>query len=280
MLIDWHTNLYLPEHITDELAAEMGGRAGPTSQGDPDRFEEAVAGKAEKFVIITMFFPRLGWKVPNEFVAEFVHKHKGRAIGLAGVDPFEPDAVKKLEYAVKELGLRGLKWSPVYGAFDPWCTEAWRIYAKCDELGIPMLWHQSAAFAQQAAHEYGSPTLIDRIARTFPKLKMIVAHVGQPWVEDCVVLMRKHPQIFTDLSARFHRPYQLRHALITAREYKVTDRILFGSDFPLRTTEEALAEFRAINDFDGGTALPKFPEELIEEIIYERPLELVWEEGA
>lgn len=279
MIIDWHTNLYLNEHLSEALAHEMTGRTSPTEEADPARFEATVGKSAEKFVVLTMYFPRLGWRVPNEYVAEFVARHKGRAVGLAGIDPFEENAIGKLEHAVKELGLRGLKWSPVYGAFDPWCPEAWAVYAKCDELGIPMLWHQSAAFAQAAAHEYGSPTLIDRIARTFPKLKIIVAHVGQPWVDECVVLMRKHPQVFTDLSARFHRKWQLYNALMLAQEYKVTDRILFGSDFPLRTTDEAIEEFRGINDWGEGVTMPRIPEELIGDIINNRPIELVWEDG-
>ena len=280
MIIDWHTNLHLNEHLSPELLHEMSGRTGPTTQlADAARFEATVGQSAEKFVVITMFFPRLGFKVPNEFVAEFCRKHKGRAVGLACVDPFEPGAVRKLEVAVKELGLRGLKWSPVYGGFHPWCEEAWNIYAKCNELGIPILWHQGGAFAQNAMHEYGSPTLLDRIARTYPTLKMIVAHLAQPWMDECVVLMRKHPSIFADLSARFHRKWQLYNGLMLAREYKVTDRLLFGSDFPLRTTEEAMREFRDINNWGEGVSMPKIPEELIEDIINNRPIELVWKDG-
>lgn len=279
MLIDWHTNLALPEHGFEGGPATMATRTASTQHGDPASFVKHVASVAEKFVVLTMYFPRIGMRVPNEFVAEHVAKYKGRAIGFAGIDPLEENAPKKLEYAVKELGMRGLKWSPVYGAFDPWCPEAWAIYQTCDRLGIPILWHQSAAFAQFAAHEFGNPTLIDRIARTYPKLKMIVAHLGQPWMGECVVLLRKHPQIFADLSARFHRKWQIYNGLMLAHEYKVTDRLLFGSDFPLRSTSEALAEFRSLNDWGPDVKLPKFPEEVIEDIINNRPIELIWEDG-
>lgn len=280
MIIDWHANMWLPEHGMEASgSSNMQGRTSSTQSGDPASFERHVAAAAEKFIVLTMYFPRIGLRVPNEFVAENIAKYKGRAVGFACVDPFEADAPKKLEHAVKELGFRGLKWSPVYGAFDPWCQEAWAIYATCDRLGIPILWHQSAAYAQFAAHEYGNPTLIDRIARTFPKMKMIVAHIGQPWIGDCIVLMRKHPQIYADLSARYHRKWQLYNGLMLALEYKVTDRLLFGSDFPLRSVDEALAEFRSLNDWGPGVALPKFPEEIIEDIINNRPVELVWEDG-
>jgi predicted TIM-barrel fold metal-dependent hydrolase len=277
VLIDWHTNLWLPEHVSQENDDLLNqGQVAFRYPGDSASFHDHVAQAAQQFVILTMYFPRMGLTVPNEYVAAEVKKYPGRAIGLACVDPFEPNAVRKLEHAVKELGLRGLKWSPVYGGFDPWCPEAWAIYSTCDRLGIPILWHQSAAFSQFAAHEYGNPTLIDRIARAFPRMKMIIAHIGQPWVEECVVLMRKHPQIFADLSARYHRPWQLYNAMMIAIEYKVTDRLLFGSDFPLRSTAEAAEEFRSLNNWGPGVTLPKIPQEIIEDIINNRPLSLVW----
>jgi predicted TIM-barrel fold metal-dependent hydrolase len=277
MIVDWHTNLKKPEFQTN--VAEFAKKVAPTRSGDPESFDKHVATTAEHFVVITLNFPRLGQAVPNEFVAEHVKRHKGRAIGLACVDPYEVNAPKKLEHAIKELGLRGLKCSPVYGGFDPWCQEAWALYEVCNRLGVPILWHQSAAYAQFAMHEYASPTFLDRIARTYPKMKMIVAHLGQPWMDECVVLMRKHPQIFADLSARFHRKWQLYHGLMTALEYGVTDRLLFGSDFPLRSPAEAMAEFRTLNDWGPDVKLPVFPNEIIEQIINDRPLTLVWEEG-
>ena len=277
MLVDWHTNMGLPEHGVESGASNMKARTSATQSADPDSFDRHVANVVDRFVVITQYFPRLGITVPNEFVAQNIAKYGDRAIGLAGIDPFEPDATKKLEHAVKELGMRGLKWSPVYGGFDPHCPEAWEIYRTCDRLNLPILWHQSAAFAQFSHHEHGNPTLIDKIARTYPNVKMIVAHIGQPWIGDCIVLMRKHPQILADLSARFHRKWQLYNGLMLALEYKVTDRLLFGSDFPLRSPREALAEFRSLNDWGPDVRLPKFPDEVIEDIITNRPLSLVWD---
>lgn len=278
MLIDWHTNLKVPQYTHNEQ--EFAARTKPTHAGDPATFAKEVAAVAEQFVIITLNFPRLGQVVPNEFVAEEVKRYPGRAIGLACVDPYEPNAPRKLEHAIKEYGLRGLKCSPVYGGFDPWCQEAWALYEVCNRLGVPILWHQSAAYAQFAKHEYASPSLLDKIARSFPQMKMIVAHLGQPWMEECVVLLRKHPQIFADLSARYHRKWQLYHGLMVALEYGVTDQLLFGSDFPVRSTAEALAEFRALNDWGPEVRMPRFPDEVIEDIINNRPLTLVWEDGA
>jgi predicted TIM-barrel fold metal-dependent hydrolase len=277
MLIDWHTNLQLPEHADD--AGEMTTRVGISIDAGPESHRQHIADVAHKFVLVTMSFRRLRVHVPNEFVAGYARQFPGRAKAFACVDPLDDNAPKDLEYAVRELGMHGLKISPVYGGYDPWCKEAWRIYQVCDRLGIPLLWHQSAAYATESTLEHGNPILLDRIAREFPRLRMIVAHVGQPWIGETVVLLRKHPQIYADLSARFHRKWQLYNALMLALDYKVTNQLLFGSDFPLRTTSAALKEFRSINDWGQGVTLPKFPPEIIEDIVENRPIELLWPEG-
>jgi len=276
MIIDWHTNLWLPEHLGGDQHKEMSARTGMSVDADEAAHRAGVAGTAEKFVVLTLRWNRLGIHVPNGYVADYVAKFPGRAIGFACVDPHDADAPEELERAVTGLGLRGLKISPVYAGFDPWSKEAWRLYEVANRLSIPLLWHQSAAYAAQSTLEYGNPILLDKIARAFPDLPMILAHVGQPWIGETVVLLRKHKQLFADLSARYYRQWQCYNALMLALDYKVTDQLLFGSDFPMQTTQAALDSFRAINDWGAGVTLPRFPDEIIEDIIENRPFNLIW----
>ncbi len=272
MLIDWHTNLWLPEHLGPEQRAEMGARTGKSIAADAEAHQAGVAAVADKFVVLTLRWNQLGIHVPNEFVADYVARFPGRAVGFACVDPHDDDAPEELERAVIELGLRGLKISPVYAGYDPWSKEAWRLYEVANRLAIPLLWHQSAAYPAASTLEYGNPILLDKIARAFPDLPMIIAHVGQPWIGETVVLLRKHKQLFADLSARYYRQWQCYNALMLALDYNVTDQLLFGSDFPMQTTQEALDSFRAINDWGEEVTLPRFPDEIIEDIIANRPL--------
>lgn len=118
----------------------------------------------------------------------------------------QPDAVAEFERAIRELGLKGLKLSPVYQAFDPRMDQAMRIYELADRFGVPVMFHIGAAYPARAALEFGSPVLLDPIARQFPRLKIIIAHLGQPNM--------------ADLSARFHRPWQLNNGLVLAKEYR------------------------------------------------------------
>jgi predicted TIM-barrel fold metal-dependent hydrolase len=274
-LIDWHTHCYLPEHIDAEVRAAMQARGVMGGEASPEDHHRGVAdGGAEKFVVIRMP-TRWGRGIPNDFIAEHVARYPGRAVGFAAVDPNDGDAPRELERSVTTLGLRGLKLSPVYHGYDPWSPAVWRLYEMADAFRVPVMFHMGGAYDPEAALEWGNPLLLDRVGRAFPRLRMIVAHLGQPMMQETVMLMRKNENVFADLSARFHRRWQLYNGLRAAIEYKVTDRLLFGSDFPVMTTREAAAAFRAINDWGEGVRLPPIPPELIDQILHERPLELL-----
>ena len=81
-LVDWHTNLWLPEHLGEQWA-EMGARAARGSMtADPAAHRAKVASCAEYFVVLGLKFDRLGIHVPHEFVAEYVREFPGRAVGF------------------------------------------------------------------------------------------------------------------------------------------------------------------------------------------------------
>src|SRR5690606_1465613 len=104
MLIDWHTNLWLDEHLAEDHRRDMNVRSGGRkTDASPQRHEAEVASVADKFVVIALKGPRLGFAVPNEFVADYVKKFPGRAVDFACVDPLDPAAPAQLEHAIKGL---------------------------------------------------------------------------------------------------------------------------------------------------------------------------------
>jgi hypothetical protein len=74
--------------------------------------------------------------------------------------------------------------------------------------------------------------------------------------------------LFADVSALIFRPWSLYESLRLAVEWGVTDKLLFGSDFPLATTAETIDGLRGVNDILVGTSLPRVPEQAIEDIIH------------
>ena len=274
-LIDWHTHTWKPEHMTAQARSDMKVHGVIGGEATPDDHKKSVVdGGAEKFVVINAPV-RAYKKIPNDFIADYVAQYPGQAVGFASVDPNDPTAAEEFERSVTDLGLQGLKVSPVYQGFDPWSPEAWELYYLANKYDVPVMFHMGGMYDPNGTLEWGHVLRLDKVGRAFPDLRIIVAHFGQPNMQETAMLMRKNTNVFTDLSARFHRKWQLYNGLLVAIEYKVTDRILFGSDFPVMTTMDAVNAFKNINDWGEGINLPKVPPDLIDEIIYNRPFDLL-----
>ena len=202
-------------------------------------------------------------------MAAFVKQHSDRFIGWCSVDPNDPACVEQLEHYVNDLGLRGLKLGPIYQNFDPSDPKHLPLFKKAERLGIPINWHQGTSFVRQGPLKYSNPILLEDIAVACPDLRMIISHMGHPWETECVVLIRKHPNLYADTSALHYRPWRHYQAFMTALEYGVEHKLIFGSDFPSATPEQAIAGLWKVNDIVEGTRFPRFPDEAIERIIYE-----------
>jgi predicted TIM-barrel fold metal-dependent hydrolase len=267
--VDWHMHIWLPEHFGGNVRTPSGSdvlRGGPESAR---RHMEVV----DRYVVVGLQTPWL--HIPNDFIAEQVKASNGKAIGFACVDPKNPEAPEELERAITALGLHGLKLSPTYQGFDPREDRAFKLYEIANRLNIPLMWHVGGGAASSSTLEHGNPLFLDPVARAFPQMRMIVAHFGQPHMQETTILVRKNKNVFTDLSARFHRPWQLYNGLAVAKEYGILPKILFGSDFPIKPPEEAYALFRKLATITQGTNLPPITEEDIHGIVFERPLSLL-----
>jgi predicted TIM-barrel fold metal-dependent hydrolase len=89
------------------------------------------------------------------------------------------------------------------------------------------------------------------------------------------VVIRKHPNVYADVSANFYRPYSFWEQMVKASEWNVLDKLLFGTDFPVTTVQETIDGLRRVNAIVEGTRLPRVPEEKIEEIIHRDSLALL-----
>jgi predicted TIM-barrel fold metal-dependent hydrolase len=121
-----------------------------------------------------------GLVVPNDFVAAYAKQHPEKLIGFASVDPNEPDYLDELKRATRELGLRGLKLAPIYQNYHPLDERILRVYAFCERNELPILIHQGTTFPRLGPLKYASPILLEDVAFQFPKLTIIIAHMGHP----------------------------------------------------------------------------------------------------
>ncbi len=208
-----------------------------------------------------------GTWVPDEYVAVFVAQAPEKLIGFAACDPTQPGYMEKLTHAIEDLGLRGLKLGPIYAGFDPRDARCDPVYAYCQQHGLPVLFHTGTTFNRTAPLGVSRPWLFDEVAIRYPELRIVLAHVGHPFCEECLVVIRKHPHVYADIAALYYRPWQFYNMLIAAQEYHVTHKLLFGTDYPFTGGQESIDGLRNANAVAGNSGLPRVTDETIHGIL-------------
>ena len=213
--------------------------------------------------------------VDDRHVAAYVAANPDTLIGFLSVDPTQPGWEDELHEGHEDLGLRGIKLLPMYAGFSPddeRLEPLWNYAAKHE---LPVLLHTGTTFVSQAPLEFTLPRHLDAVAIRHPDVKIILAHLGHPYEGECVVTIRKHPNVFADISALHYRPFQFYHSLMLVQEYGVWDKVLFGTDYPFTTVNATIDGLRKMNRMLEGTALPRLDEAKIEAMIARDTLALL-----
>jgi uncharacterized protein len=278
MIIDIHTHVWeSPCHIGEQFIADAKAVSGPAYKDiavDLKLHWDAMQ-TVDKAVVLGFRARHVGVLVPNEYVAHYVAEHPDKLVGFCSVDPQDPDAVDQLDHAVQTLKLRGLKMGPIYQNVAPGDSRFRRILRRAEELRIPLLIHQGTTFCSNVSLEIADPIQLQPLAIEFPRLKIVIAHMGHPWINEALVLIRKNRNVFADISALYYRPWQFYNALVSAMEYGVLDRLLFGSDYPFTTPASTMEALTKVNNIVEGSNLPRIPEQSIQQIVHRDALSLL-----
>jgi len=288
MIVDCHTHVWQsPEQLGQLELGEMSrnlklrGRLANSKPvwrsipaADPDH-HWASSGTVDKSIVLGFKSRYLRAEIPNQFVADYVARFPQKLIGFAGIDPTEPSALDDLRSARSEMLLRGMTISPANQDYHPSDSRAMRVYAEAERLCMPILVHPGGHFTEHSKLEYGRPHLIDEVARSFPKLRIVIAAMGMPWIDETITMLGKHPNVFADVSGMLARPWQAYNALVSAHESQVIDKLLFGSDFPYTSATECIEALYRINQFAQGTNLPVVPRESLRGIVERDTLSLL-----
>ncbi len=160
-------------------------------------------------------------------------------IPLVSVDILQTpaDMEAEIENTMKH-GARGLKLHPVVNHFSPDDRRMWPAYAKAMEVGFPVLFHSGLGeLAGYEAADYARPSHFEPLLRSFPKLTVILAHMGNGYLEESVALAGRYGQVYFDISGIISFIGSQggfssdAHAVELIRKIGVT-RVLFGSDWP------------------------------------------------
>jgi predicted TIM-barrel fold metal-dependent hydrolase len=199
------------------------------------------AGVSKSVIVAIDAETRFGFKTSNEMVAAIISKYPERLIGFAGADPNKGViAVKEFERAVKELGFKGLKLLPHLIELNPNEKIIYPLYEKAQQLDVPVLFHAGTQFHTGTRLKYCRPIHIDDVAVDFPNLKIIIAHFGWPWYEETIAICERHRNVYFNIAG--WAPKYIPQIVVHYMNSRLSDKALFGSDYPLVTRRRILTE--------------------------------------
>jgi uncharacterized protein len=278
MIVDCHTHLWeSPGHLSQTFVDEANARSRgkPMDLHVPPERHWPAMKSVDKAIVFGIRALHSGLSSPNEYIASYAAAHQDKIIGFAAVDPTHDNVRETLTHAVDVLKLKGVKLGPIYQNIHPLDERMLEVYDFAQARNLPIIIHQGTTFPRLAPLKFAPPILLEDVALQFPNLKMVIAHLGHPWIAETLVLIRKQPNFFSDISALHYRPWQFYNALIMAKEYGVLDKLLFGSDYPFTTAEASIAALRDFNRIATGTYMPVLNEEEIDRLIHSPTLELL-----
>ncbi|MGE0284380.1 MAG: amidohydrolase family protein [Rhizobiaceae bacterium] len=277
-IYDCHVNIWEERHVRPLYHQQMARvRSGAMQQkADAETLVQAMQGVDKAIIFTLRYGDSAGIDGDDETTAAAVAAYPGKFVGFAAVDPRRPDYMELLRHAVEDLGLRGVKFGPIYNGVALSDPRLEPVYDYCTRNDLPLTLHMGTTFARNAPVELGRAIHVEPVAMRWPDLKIVLAHMGHPWFEECIVVVRKQPNVYCEVSALFYRPWQYYNILVTAEEYRIADKIFFGTDYPFSTVEESIEGLRAVNRLAEGTALPRVSDETINRILHSNPFEHWW----
>jgi len=276
MIVDCHTHIW---QSTQQVALRgvrtaRPGRASRTADpavwGPQAGIEQHTAAckPVDAAFVLGLRSRHLDLDFSNDLVAEYAGRSPQRVIGFAGIDPLDGAKARDEMYRAKErLGLRGIVIAPAIAAMHPAHSSAMAIYELAERLGMPVVIHNSPPLPAGAYLEFARPYLLDEVARSFPSLRMLVAQMGYPWVDETLVLLGKHEHVYAEISGVAQTPWLALRCMQAACERGVMDKLLFGSDFPAGDAKSTIESLYSLNLIVHGTNLPSVPREQLRGIV-------------
>jgi predicted TIM-barrel fold metal-dependent hydrolase len=278
MIIDVHSHAWqFPQGFSEDFIQQaQRARAGHPVDLTVRYDDYAASANGVTRTIVFGGKARLsGLWVDDAYVAKYVAEHPDKLIGFLSVDPTQEGWERELRAGHEDLGLRGIKLLPMYAGFSPDDPKLEPLWQYAERHRLPVLLHMGTTFIAQAPLAFTLPRLIEPVAVKHPEVKIILAHLGHPYEGECIVTIRKHENVFADVSALHYRPWQLYNSLMLAQEYGVWHKLLFGTDFPFTTVDASIAGLYKLNDMLEGTKLPRLDPQQIEAMIHRDSLRLL-----
>jgi uncharacterized protein len=174
-------------------------------------------------------------KQSNYVACDMARRHP-ELIAFVSADPWalDPEAGQAhLRDLVTHRGARGVKLHPMLQQFDASDPRMFPIYETCVDLGIPIIAHSGPA---RSGPQFAEPRAFAGMLRAFPRLRVVLAHLGGGAWRQAAEIARAFPNASFDCCeilawiGASNAPDERQFGRLI--QEVGADRVMLGSDFP------------------------------------------------
>ena len=239
MIIDSHTHIgqhhYSGKKVTFEESLDL-------------LLKEMKESKTDHALVLPMYKrPENQCSPTTEGIVKMIDDIKNlTAIGTINVLNYTKEDLDQLEEFMRKGLIKGIKLYTGYQHFYPGDKIAEPIYKLCIKYDLPVIFHSGDTLSTcqpTAKVKYSHPLHIDDVATDFPDLKIVIAHLGSPWMIDTAELLYKGPNVYADISGlvvedqALKGPYEdlARKRIQELMIYSSPRKLIYGTDWALAT---------------------------------------------
>ncbi len=148
----------------------------------------------------------------------------------------------EIDGLIRQKRIVALKLYPGYEFFYPGDACLRPYLEPLVAHGLPAIFHSGDLYSKvrKTKLKYCHPLEIDDLAAELPDLKIVIAHLGYPWMRDAAQVCSKNPNVYADLSGLVEGRFENGGAA-DVREYlaefarfcRNPGKLLFGTDWPI-----------------------------------------------
>jgi predicted TIM-barrel fold metal-dependent hydrolase len=124
-----------------------------------------------------------------------------------------------------------------------------------EKYDVPVVFHTGDTSSTRAKLKFADPLTIDEVAVDHPKVRFVIAHCGNPWIESAAEVAYKNPNVYLEGSALLigdldQMPrekvdlYVVRPLSWIFGYVEDPTKLMFGSDWPLTEISSYVKAFK------------------------------------
>ena len=163
------------------------------------------------------------------------------------IDNHTEEDLKNYKQWIRDGLVKGLKLYCGYEHYFPYDKRYQKVYDICIEFDVPLMVHTGDTFSEKGKLKYSHPLNIDEIAVDNHELKIVMCHLGNPWIEDCQEIIYKNDNVYADISGfavgkfdHFFEKVMIEKVAELVNYAGEPRYLLYGTDWPIADMDSYL----------------------------------------